>query len=364
MTINIMKKSGGATPALASRRPGSNERWFGGNGEMNAGSNVEAMQSFATLMAEVASGRVKFVDPDVAETATMSASDRTQLLMDSYYDHTTASWAETGATIGAVLYETATREGFMRRFMEKGELQNGAIPRVQLRFQNVQAIVATSPITVQPQIVNQKYLYPPEFYILGNVRVEERDIAQGAADIMDDTYARAIEQINVQEDRSYLNLLDKSVGASNPMFLLSGGMTPSNLAAARTAILTWGLPAENLLLAADFWTDIAGNAAAFGNLFDPVTRYELVQTGFLGTLLGMGITTDGFRDPMQRVVASNTGYILSSPVNHGVFTDRGPVNSKPIETYPDGIPARGWFFHELLTQTVANSRSVVKFMRV
>lgn len=362
--FQIMKKHTGAAPALASRRPGSAERWFNNAGQLNAGSNVEAMQSFATLMSEVASGRVKFVDPDQAETATMTAAERRQLLLDAYYDHSTAAWAETGATIGAVLYETATREGFMRRFMEKGELQNGSIPRVQIRYQNVQAIIATSPTTAQPQIAAQKYIYPPEFYIIGNVRVEERDIAQGAPDIMDDTYARAIEQINVQEDRSYVSLLDKTVGGANPMFLLSGGMTPSNLAAARTPILTWGLPAENLLLSADFWTDIAGNAAAFGNLFDPVTQYELVQTGFLGTLLGMGITTDGFRDPQQRVVASNDMYILSSPVNHGAFTDRGPVNSKPIDTYPDGIPARGWFFFELLTQSVVNNRSVVKARRV
>jgi hypothetical protein len=363
--VHIINKYNGPTAVLASRRPGSNESWFGKGGELNAGSNIEVMQSFATLMSEVASGRVKFVDPDQQETAgSMTPAERRQMIVDAYYDHTTAAWAETGSTIGAVLYETATREGFMRRFLEKGELQNGAIPRIQLRFQNVQALVATSPTTVAPQIAVQKYIYPPEFYVLGNVRVEERDIAQGAADIMDDTYARALEMVNVQEDRTYIMMLNNTVGAANPQYLLSGGMTPSNLASARTAILTWGLPAEQLLLSADFWTDIAGNASAFGNLFDPVTQYELVQTGFLGTLLGMGVTTDGFRDPNQRVVASNDMYILSSPVNHGAFTDRGPVNSKPIDTYPDGIPARGWFFYELLTQVVANPRSVVKARRV
>lgn len=362
--FQIKNNHGGAVPVLASRRPHSAESWFGRGGELNASNNIDAIQSFANLMAEVAAGRVKFQDPNLAETATMTSAERRDLLATTYYDQTTAAWAETGAAIGATLYETATREGFMRRFLEKGDLQQGSIPRVQVRFQNVQAIVATSATTAQPQLAEQKYIYPPEFYIMGNVRVEERDIAQGAPDIMDDTYAKAIEQVNVQEDRSYISLLDKTVGGANPMFLLSGGMTPANIAAARTPILTWGLPAEHLLLSADFWTDIAGNAAAFGNLFSPVTQYELVQTGFIGTLLGMGITTDGFRDPQQRVLASNDMYIISSAVNHGAFTDRGPVNSKPIDTYPDGIPARGWFFYELLTQTVVNSRSVVKCRRV
>lgn len=362
--MQIMKKSRGAAPVLASKRPGTTESWFGRNGELNAGSNIEVMQQLASLMAEVASGTVKFVDPNQAETASMTAAERNELLIAAYYDHSTAAWTETGSTIGATLYETAQREGFMRRFLDKGELQNGSIPRFQVRFPSAQAIVASSPTVVAPQLAAQKYIFPPEYYVMGNVRVEERDIAQGAADIMDSTYNYAMEQVNVQEDRVLVTMLDATVGADNPLFLLSGGMSPSNLAAARTAILQWGLPAEQLLLAADFWTDIAGNAAAFGNLFDPVTQYELVQTGFLGTLLGMGITTDGFRDPMQRVVAANTMYILTSPQNLGAYTDRGPVKATPQENYADGIPARGWFFHELMSSVVGVTRGVVKAIRV
>lgn len=354
-----------AAPALASRRTGTTENWFGRNGELNAGSNAEAMVNLANLMKAVASGDVAFTDPNATETAQpMTASERREMLVSSFYDHETAAWSETGSTIGAVLYETAVREGFLRRFLKQGELQNGTIPRVQVRFQNVQALVATSPTVVAPQITKQKYIYPPEYYVLGNVRVEERDIAQGAPDILEDAYARATEQINVQEDRVLINMFDRAVGAANPMFLLAGGLTPSNLAAMRTAIIQWGLPPEQLILSADYWTDIAGNAAAFGNLFDPVTRYELVQTGYLGTLLGMDITTDGFRDPLQQVLQPNDMYILTSSINLGTYTDRGPVKSTPVENYPDGIPGRGWYFNELLSTVVANPRGIVKGRRV
>ena len=50
-----------------------------------------------------------------------------------------------------------------------------------------------------------------------------------------------------------------------------------------------------------------GNAAEWGNLFDPVTQFEIIQTGFIGTLLGLGMTTDAFR---------------VRPRTHGVYTDR------------------------------------------
>ena len=359
----LTNKTRRAQPVLASRKSGSAEAWFNGAGEINAGSNADAAQSIAMLLKAVANGEVTFNNPETAAVE-VSSSDRKAMLHEAFYDHNSAKWSETGASIGAVLYETAVREGFLRRFLKQGELQNGSIPRIQVRYQNVQAIVAVSPTVLAPQIVKQRYIYPPEFYVVSNIRVEERDIAQGAADILEDAYARATEQINVQEDRVLINMLNNSVGIVNPMFLLSGGMTPSNIAACRTAILEWGLPCEQMIIAADFWTDIAGNASAFGNLFDPVTKYELVQTGYLGTLLGMDISTDGFRDPQQKVVAPNTGYLLTSPINLGAYTDRGPVKSVPIDNYPDGIPGRGWYFNELLSSTVTNPRGVVQFQRV
>ena len=359
----ILNRTTRPVAALAARKPGSMESWFSSAGELNADSRSDAIVALAQLMAEKAGGKIVFEDPNAAETAGVSASDKREMMVAAYHDHQTGKWAETGTTIGAILYETALREGFMRRFLKQGELQNGSIPRINVRFQNVNAIVATDPNVVAPMIVTQRYIYPPEYYVLGNVRVSDRDIAQGAADILEDAFARAMENINVKEDSTVLTMFDASVGVVNPLFLLAGGLTPSNLAAARTALLQWGLPASQMLIASDFWTDIAGNAASFGNLFDPVTRYELVQTGYLGTLLGMAITTDGFRDPQQKVVAANTMYLLSEPINLGAYTDRGPVKSVPQDQYADGIPGRGWFFSELLSTTVTNPRAIVKCIR-
>ena len=350
-----------ATPALASRRTGSRDPWFNDKQELNASSREDAIVALAQLMAEKAGGQITFDNPDA--TPEMSSTERREMMLAAFNDRTGSSWAETGSSIGAILYETALREGFMRRFLKQGDLQNGSIPRIQVRFQNVNATVATDPQTLVPMLVTQRYIYPPEYYVLGNIRVAEKDIAQGAADILEDAFARAMENINVKEDTILIKMLDAQVGTVNPLFLLAGGLTPSNLAAARTAILQWGLPASQMILAADYWTDIAGNAAAFGNLFDPVTRYELVQTGYLGALLGMDITTDAFRDPQQKVVLPNNAYILSEPINLGAYTDRGPVKSVPQDNYNDGIPGRGWWFHELLSTTVVSPRAVTKMIR-
>ena len=354
----IMHRTTGPRPVMDTARTGSAMKWFTDGGELNATDNKDAMKALGSLMSASSSGRVNWGDPNAIETASDRAAER-EAATAAYHDRSSSLWQETGAGISATIYQTAKREGFLRRFLQEGELLGGTIPRVQTRFQNVQMIVSPEVMVLVPQIVRQKYFFPPEYYVLGNIRVEERDIQQGASDILEDAYNRATEQMNVVEDRVLVGQLDACVG-TNPLYILSGGATPSNIAAMRTSLITWGLNAGQWIISADYWTDIAGNAAAWGNLFDPVTRYELVQTGYLGTLFGMGVTTDGFRDPLQQVMSPNDCYILADAANLGAYTDRGPAKAVEQNQYADGIPGRGWFFHELLSTTVVNSRAVAK----
>lgn len=351
---------------LESNRPGTKEPWFGKDRHLNAGSTKEVMVQMGKLMQSVARGEVTFNDAYGEEAQAvqqeLSAAEKRDLLATAYFDRVTSSWAETGAGISATLYETAQRQGFMRRFLSKGEVEQGNIVRHNVRMMNVMAVVATGPSMNAPQFAAQRYIYPPEFYVTGNVRVEERDIAQGASDLLDEAFSKAHEQINVQEDRTYLSLLDRAVGLANPLMQMSS-LTPATLASMRTEILKWGLSAENMLIAADYWTDLTANANAYGSAFDLVTQHEMIQTGYIGTLLGMSITTDGFRDPGQQVVAPSEMYLIASPINHGAYTDRSAVNATPVDSYADGVPARGWFFSELISQVVSNPRSSVKGKR-
>lgn len=355
-----------APSALTSKRPGTNELWFGAkNHQINAGSQKELLVQLANLQQAVASGQVSLSNPDQsqAELAAVKADKRAHL-MSAYRDRSVGSttWAETGAVIGAEVSQYALRDGFMRRFMLKADIPAGIV-RVRLKTPNVTAIVASGPSQMWPQLVHGYYILPPEFYIKANVRIEERDIFQGSDDLLDDAFALCQEQIMVEEDRIYKQGLDATIGIANSQQMLVGGLTPAGIAALRGAVLNWGLAPQNILMASDVWGDIVGNAAEWGNLFDPVTQFEIIQTGFIGTLLGLGITTDAFRVVTQQVLNPGEIYCLSDPSTHGVYTDRGPVAAIPKDQYEDGVPARGWMFWELMSITVANARSVVKGIR-
>jgi len=348
--------------ALLARRPGG-ETFFNQAGALNADNGKDAIMQLGALISAASQNQLVFKTPDEIEKSNVTVATSRELVKAAYSDRTGPRWMETAAAIGAELSETSDREGFMRRLFIRGEVAQGAQPRVRLRWKNVTAIVASSASQNQAVFARDKYFYPPEFYVTGNVRIEEREIQQGSGDLLEDAYFNTMEQIMVKEDKIWKTQADASVNLLNPLQVLAGGMTPASLVAMRTTITRWGIPAQMMVMASDLWNDIIGNAAAFGNLFDPVTQFEIIQTGYLGTLLGMGIITDAFRYPQLKVLNSGEVYILGAPEQHGVYTDRGPVASEPRDSFNDGVPARGWFFYELLSMTLVNARLVVKGLR-
>jgi len=352
--------------ALFAKKPASGENWFNAAGQLNAGSKVEAMQILGNLMTEIASGKVSWTDPQQQEVLAAERRERQEMFVAAYMAAKQGSpqaWVELGAAIGAEISEVANRDGFMRRFLVRADLAQGTMPRLRVRWANVTALYASSASAVTPLFVRDKYIYPPEFYVLGNIMVEEREIAQGAGDMLEDAFLRTQEQIMVQEDRLLYTMLNNTIGVANAQQLLAGGLTPSGIASTREQVITWGLPADKFLMAANIWTDIVGNAASWANLFDPVTQYEIIQTGYIGTLLGLQLITDAYREPNQKVLSAGDMFIVSRPDTLGAYTDRGPVNAVPVDQQLHGIPARGWFFSELLSMTVVNSRAVVKATR-
>jgi hypothetical protein len=57
-------------------------------------------------------------------------------------------------------------------------------------------------------------------------------------------------------------------------------------------------------------------------------------------------------------------FVVGDAINHGIYTDRGGVQSQPIDISHEQLPGRGWAMSELLSMSIANSRSVAKARRV
>lgn len=356
-----------AVPGIEARLPGRTERLVGSNGHINATSKQDLSKTLAALANAVSSGDItlsRHAELSTAEKKEVVA--KTNASFKDAYERAKAGdsrpWAEVGAAIAGELTEVADRAGFMRRMFHRVEVAQGNIPRIRVRAKSTSAIAASSATQYYPIQARDKYLYPPEFYIKANIRVEEREIAQATGDILEDKYFEAQEQMMRKEDQIWKTLADSYVGISNSLQYLAGGLTPSSLSNMVQQVQRWNLIAYNFVMANDVIQDITGSVA-FGSWFDPVSQYEIVQTGKIGTLLGLNLITDAYREPRLKVLNAGETYVTATPDTHGAFTERGPIQSVPVDSFQEGNPARGWSMWELTAMVLHNSRSLSKGIR-
>ena len=343
---------------------GSKDKLIGRNGEINGFNSQDVLQKMDQLLREVNSGttlngtELEKVNHQV--NLEEVKKDRKQRLTAAYHTPPfSRDWSSLGAEISGEVSETADRDGFMRRMFTRSEVSQSSIARIRVHHKNVTAMMASSPTQLYPQFLYDKYILPPEFWIKANIFVDERELYQGSGDVLEEKYFEGLESIMVEEDRVWKRLADSTVGFKNARQILSGGLTPSTLSKMRTQIIRWNLPAQNILFASDIWNDIVGSNE-FGNWFDPVTQYEIVMTGNIGTLIGMNVITDAFREPNLKVLDAGEVYTIAAPEYHGTYTDRGPVESTEANRHETGEPGRGWFMRELMSFTMHNPASVVK----
>lgn len=334
-------------------------------GEINAGSVKEAAQIITQMMQAVASGQIipEHMGPQGQMSAQAAASARRELLAEALADNTGNKWAALGASLAQRIEEQAGREGFVRKLMVGNVLRQGEVQRVPMPAHDTLAVVATSQANVGYQTIRQRVFLPDEFEIQANVRVENLDIQQVNGDLLDHAYNDGLNAIMVGEDRLWKKAADATVGRINPLELIAGELTPKHLGRLRQQVARWNLPATTILLSNDYWADVIGSND-FATFFDPITKYDLVLNGQIGTLVGMNIITDAFRQPNQKVLEPGEIYVVADAINHGAYSTRGGVESTPTSGADHGNSTRGWFLSEPFSLVLANVRSVAKGKRL
>ena len=336
-------------------------------GEFNANDKNELVRSISNLMDAAASGQVKQeTQSDNSGDAFNGADEseaRREILASALNDPTGEEWAALGSGLARQINEQTDREGFLRRVSQGQTLKQGEIPRVPMPAHDTIAIVATSSAATGYQTIRQRVFTPEEFEIQANVRVENLDIEQVNGDLLEHAYNNALEGMMVQEDRLWKESADKTVGVVNDLEYIAGELTTKNLGNLRQAVAKWNLPASTAIISNDYWADIIGSND-FATFLDPITKYDLAMNGQIGTLVGMNLITDAFRQPNQKVLDPGEIYVVASPENHAAYSTRGGIRSTPTSGANSGNSTRGWFMTEPFSYVLANARSVSKGKRV
>jgi hypothetical protein len=323
-------------------------------GDMNAVSKKDLMEAIGSLQKAVTGGH--FVEQSVETTET--AARRAELVTAAVQDRDGAAWKALGELIGDEVFETMGRQNFAPKTLLTKPLARGEVGRIRIRKKDVLAFFATRNPEVIASQVRQHYVYPPEYYLVGRILIEDAEIEQASGDLLDDKYQDGLEQIQRQQDLVWKRLVDASATVYNDSFLFNT-FTPTVFASMQNQVMRWGIPVHMAIVAFDLWPDIVADTE-FSTWFDPVHKHEIVMNGYLGNILGCQIHTDGFRYDTLQVLAPGEVYFLGAPANLGAITRRKDLSTAPINLHLLGRPERGWFFEQIEGMAIVNPRAVAK----
>ena len=356
-----IKISASRTPTVASefRLGDSQERAVGANGELNASSKKDLWNQVLAFTAAASSGQV--ITASEADKREKIAARNRELLAAARND--SKAHRVLGEKMAESLYITGNREGFARLLLTKVTVEQGSIPRFPVRLKNVTAMVSTSPTKVQPQIVRDKWLTPPEIQLIARPFVPENEINQSQGDVLAEKFVEAQEALMVTEDRLVIGMANRYVGLDNDLSILTGQLTPYTLMQVANNVSRWGLKTPYCLMASDFLQDFVGNSE-FYSAMDPVARHELLLTGQIAVAYGMTVISDAYRHPEHKVLNRGEFVVFSDALNLGAYSDRGAVKSDPISILEEKIAGRGWVLTESWASALASGRAVAKGIRI
>lgn len=324
-------------------------------GEFNAHDKKDLARQVGLFMEAFASGAI------VQEKQPEVIANHRDILADAL--SCDDNWKALGANIAQQVYEQADRDGFLRKVSVGNTLRTGEMQRVPMPPHDAMAVIATGPAGVGYQQIRNRTFQPAEFEIIANVRVAALDMEQVNGDLLEHAYNDALQAIMVQEDRLWKKAADATVGMMNPLEYIAGELTTKNLGKLRQAVAQWNLPATTAIIANDYWSDIIGSND-FATFLDPITKYDLALNGQLGTLVGLNLVTDAFRQPNQKVLEKGEIYIVSDAQNHAAYSTRGGIRSTPTDGAHEGSTSKGWLLSEMFSFVLANNRSIAKGKRL
>ena len=146
------------------------------SGEINASSKKDMLEAIVALQRAVGSGQ--YVEQRVNQAEV--AQRRAELVTAAVNDKDGQAWKAMGEVIGDEVFETMGRDAFAAKTLLHKPLAKGEVGRIRIRKKDVITYFATRNPEVIASQVRQFYVYPPEYYLVGRVLIEDAEIRNAA----------------------------------------------------------------------------------------------------------------------------------------------------------------------------------------
>lgn len=333
-------------------------KMFDDAGEINAYDKKDALTQIAYLLNNV----TKKASPGTfyREASSLDPNERRKVLAAAMQDPTGEGFAIVGQELLLPIKDIIDYEGWARKVYRVRPLAQGELFRIAKDVRATAWVVGQDGQSIEARVYG-KYIQPSEFKVTSFPTVDIEDIYQMNFDVLDRAQDTARQEIELEEDKRALAVLDRASTTVNAQTIF----TTLGVAAfeeIRYQVERHRLVVEKFLINRAELSDLiktAVGAAGGTQHVDPVTERELILAGYVGNVLNAQIVTAAGTG-VEEVVPAGTVYAVTGSEYLGEMGVRVELFSEPFNMFSQRRLVKGWAFGEIIGFAIPNSRAVAK----
>jgi hypothetical protein len=332
-------------------------RMFDKEGQINAWDQKDAMTQIAHLLQNVTKNTGSTFSSRNAST--VAPEERRKVLASALQDPTGEGFAILGQELLLPIKDIVDYEGWARKVLRVRPLAQGELFRIAKDVRATAWVVGQDGQSIESRLYG-KYVQPSEFKITAYPTVDIEDIYQMNYDVLDRAQDTARQEIELEEDKRCLAILDAASTTVNATSAFgTDGVDISEMEAVRYQVERHRLVCEKFLINRQELSDLI----SLGNALDPVTQRELLLAGYVGTLFNAQVITAAGTG-VEEVVPAGTIYACAGSEYLGEMGVRVELFSEPFNKFSHRESVKGWAFIEMVGFGITNPRAVARMKKV
>jgi len=359
----LFDKDGAFNPqrydAPSSRKATANRtdrRMFDKSGQLNAQDRPDALRQIYHLLTDVTKHN-DLVRLEATGEDRISHDEKRKILAAALKDPSGQGFHMVGQELALPIKAIMDYEGFARRMFMVKELGQAELFRIPKDVRAVASIIGQDGQCIQVPM-KTKYITPNEVKIAAFPTVDILDILQMNFDVLDRAQDTARQEIELQEDKLAIDLIDFMSSTVNTITTF-GTLGINAFEDVRYQVERHRLMVENFWINRAELSDIVKNMST---AVDMATEREIILAGYIGTIFGAQILTAAGTG-VEEVIPAGTFYATTGPKYLGVMGERQSLQSEPYNKFPLGETVKGWAFFEFVGFGMPDGRRVAKGMK-
>lgn len=331
------------------------DRMYNAQGEMNAYDRKDALSQAAYLLNHVT--RQSPLSRLTRQASVAEKDERRRVLAAALSDPSGEGFALVGQELALPIKAIIDYEGFIRKILRVRTLAQGELFRIAKDVRATAYVVGQDGQSIESRAYGT-YILPDESLITSFPEVALQELYQINFDVLDRMQDTARQEIELEEDKRGIRMLDRMSQAINAVSTFST-MSLSVLENLRYQVERHRLIVDKFLINRQELSDIQINMSG---VVDPVTQREWNLAGYVGRWLGAHFLTAAGTG-VEEVIPAGTIYAVTAPEYIGEMGIRIELFSEPYNLLPMKQAAKGFAFIEQVGFGGPNSRSVSKAVK-